>query len=342
MKERNYTIDFFRIIFILIICIHHFQPIINAKFINTGFLCVEFFFIVSGFFLYKSFKKNSNSNGLKYTIGRIKKLYPLYIFAFIVILILTTIESCSRGNLNVQKSIFTSISEILLLQNIGIFNGGINYPMWYLSTLIVSGFFIFELLKRDKNLYLKLLGPLSIIIYFAFINKNYGTLEVWDNINGIYLPLVRTFVDMTIGCILSYIMEEYSEKIKNSLTSHKFFYGIIEIINYIILFYLIIKNTPYQIYSVIAFTILIAFANIENSICYKLFNNKIFRYNGDLSYSMYVNHASIILIFEHIYKRINYLQNNTLLCIAMYIIILIIYSYCIDKIVKRITQRKEV
>ncbi len=336
MKERNYTIDFFRIIFILIICIHHFQSIINTKFINSGYICVEFFFIVSGFFLYKSFKKNSDSTSLKYTVDRIKKLYPLYIFAFIIMLILTTVESYFRGNLNIQKNVFTSISEVLLLQNVGIFNGGINYPMWYLSTLIVAGFFIFELLKRDKNLYLKILGPLSILIYFAFINKNYGTLEVWDNINGIYLPLVRTFVDMTIGCILSYIIDEYYVKIKNSIDSHKMFFRILEIINYAILFYLIINNTPYQIYSVIAFTILISFANLDNSICYKLFNNKVFRYNGDLTYSMYVNHASIILIFTHLYKRLNYLQDNPLISICIYIIVLILYSYCIDKIVKKI------
>ena len=341
MEKRNYTIDFFRMIFMIVICIHHFQTAINMsnKYICSGFLCVEFFFILSGFFLYKSFKKNTNQNGIEYTIKRVKKLYPLYLYSFLVLFIMTVSKSLIEKKLNIVDYIFKAISELLLIQNTGSFNGGLNYPMWYLSTLIISGYFIFELLNWDKNFYLKLLGPICIIIYFTFINKNYGTLEVWNAVNGIYIPLLRAFIDMTIGCILGSILDKYYVNIKKSISLHKKFYRILELFNYIIL-----KDTPYQIYSIISFSLLILFANIENSICYKYFNKNIFKNNGDLTYSMYVNHASIALASSFIFKKFsfiqNYINNHQILTLTIYFIILIIYSYCIDNIIKKIIQRK--
>lgn len=330
---RNYALDFFRIIFTVIICLHHFQGTINFKVIESGYIGVEFFFILSGFLLYRSYKKNKNDTSIDFTIKKLKRLYPEYVLAFIFCFMLHIIQH----NEKLSQYIFVPFSEISLTQNIGIFKGAFNYPLWYLSVLIFGGFLIYELLKRDESLFLKVISPLIIILTFSLLNSLGGGLENWNTVYGLYLPLLRGCAEISIGVILSkFINTRYFNDITKKMNGHKIFTYLIEIISYILLMYLITFKTNYEMYSLFFISILICLANYSNSLTSKLFNNKIFGYFGGITYSMYVNHASIIIIVSFIYRKVLQYRISVYFLIFIYFAILIMYANISKLIVNKL------
>ncbi|MBQ8678849.1 MAG: acyltransferase family protein [Treponema sp.] len=68
MKEKNYTIEFLRFFFTIGVVIGHTwcvfyqrnNPSYEIQFHNA---CVDFFFVLSGFFMAAHFKNNYNSDG---------------------------------------------------------------------------------------------------------------------------------------------------------------------------------------------------------------------------------------------------------------------------------------
>lgn len=263
---RNNILDFYRIIFTLIICLHHFQGTLDTKIISTGYIGVEFFFILSGFFLYKSFKKNNNETAFQYTVKRIKRLYPEYILAFILCFILQMAQSGKEKSVD---CIFQAISEITLMQNIGIFRGGFNYPLWYLSVLIFAGYIVYELLKKDKETFIKIISPITIVFTFSLLNFLGKGLENWDTVYGIYLPLLRGFSDICIGVLIS---EFVDTKYFKDIEEKKVIFRIVEFLTYVCLFYIIIFQNKFEMYSILLIPIVILAANNKNSLACKFLN----------------------------------------------------------------------
>lgn len=134
-QKRNSNIEYLRMVFTFIVCIHHLEVV---SFLKHGYLAVEFFFVLSGFLLYQSLE-NRRMSPTEYLTSRLKKFYPEYFFAMIVyIFYLVITAGCCDYQL--LKNIFlSSISEVFLLQNMGIWGGGNNYPLWYLSILVWCG-----------------------------------------------------------------------------------------------------------------------------------------------------------------------------------------------------------
>lgn len=330
---RNNILDFYRIIFTLIICLHHFQGTLDTKIISTGYIGVEFFFILSGFFLYKSFKKNNNETAFQYTVKRIKRLYPEYILAFILCFILQMAQSGKEKSVDF---IFQAISEITLMQNIGIFRGGFNYPLWYLSVLIFAGYIVYELLKKDKETFSKIISPIAIVFTFSLLNSMGKGLENWDTVYGIYLPLLRGFSDICIGVLIS---EFVDTKYFKDIEEKKGIFRIVEILTYACLLYIIIFQNKFAMYSILLIPIVILAANNKNSLAYKFLNWKIFGNIGKLTYTMYLNHASFIILTSFLYNKILHKNISTILIISIYIGALILYSIISRKIVYKLIEK---
>lgn len=329
--KRSYSIDFFRILFTFLICIHHFQDVFNIDIIKSGYIGVEFFFILSGFLLYKSFTRNSEESAAKYTIKKIKRLYPEYLLAFIICFVLNLLQR----NESWVDYIFKAVQEITLTQNIGIFKGSFNYPLWYLSVLIFGGYLLYALLKRNKKDTVHILLPAIIIFTYSVLLKEGKGLENWDTINGLYIPLLRGIADMSIGILVAYAVDlEYLEK----LNLHRKELYIIEIISYVLLGVLIVLETKYEMTCIIFISILIGATQIDNSLTNKLFNRKIIANISSLTYPMYLNHASILILASYLYRRG---LTNKMMIIIIYFVALIVLSIISKEIIRVIYKLKD-
>lgn len=329
---RNNVLDFYRIVFTLIICLHHFQGVFNMSFLANGYIGVEFFFILSGFFLYKSFKKHRDESAIGYTTKKLKRLYPEYIVAFMLFFLLRVMQN--RGD--IISYIIKAISEITLIQNIGVFKGGINYPLWYLSVLIFAGYIIFEILKKNEDTFIKIISPIFIVFTFSLLNYLGKGLENWNIMYGLYLPLLRGTAEMCIGILSAKFIES---KYFTQITDHKNICYIIEILTYVFLSYIIICQNEFEIYSIVFIPILICIANNPSSISSKVFNRNIFGKVGKITYSMYVNHAIFIEVMALIYKKVFNKNINMIVLIAIYLSSLIIYSIISRKLIMNIVNK---
>lgn len=329
--KRNYAIDFFRIFFTCLICMHHFQDVFNVSIIKSGYVAVEFFFILSGFLLYKSFQRNPEESAVKYTIKKLRRLYPEYLLAFSICFILNLLQK----NEGWVDYIFKAVQEITLTQNIGIFKGSFNYPLWYLSVLIFGGYLLYALLKKNKKDTIHILLPAIIIFTYSILLKEGKGLENWNTINGLYIPLLRGIADMSIGILVANaVNSEYWKKLELHI---KGLY-VIEIISYILLGILIMLETKYEMTCIIFISILIGATQIDNSLTNRLFNRRIIGNIALLTYPMYLNHASILILVSWLYRRG---LTDKKIIIIIYFIALIVLSGVSKEIIKIIYKLKD-
>ena len=64
VSKRNQTIELLRFFFAVVIVLYHGRVIFPISLFPSGYLAVEFFFIVSGYMMVKSSKKQQDSTML--------------------------------------------------------------------------------------------------------------------------------------------------------------------------------------------------------------------------------------------------------------------------------------
>lgn len=293
--KRIYSIDFLKLLFAYLIAFSHIN--INLP----GAACaVVFFFIISGYFLSKKFyskkQKNANNtyNGALYTIDHMKSLYPHYIFSLIVMFAYFCARNIYCAYMGYASAIpFTSmlskiysmLPEIFMVQNIGFYDGGMNYPLWQVCALLICGYFIYTLLCYNEKLSINIIFPLAIILIQVFLTNNsfdpFGTVSMW------YIPLLRAFSAISYGVLLyRFLQSEYY--IKN-ISKHKTVLNICSVIALICLF--VFKDNNILL---ITSAFIVASFGDPSSWFNVIFNRKIFRCFGEFSYAIYLNHALVI------------------------------------------------
>ncbi|WP_297427524.1 acyltransferase [Clostridium sp.] len=216
-------VDVLRLVFAILVMMIHtmaFQSVNENLRIATSMgicrLAVPFFFIVSGYFLYSRIQSQKEP---KATLKRLLILYASWVLIETVALFPVVL-----GNLNMPIRIL--IQRFLFI--------GITGSLWYISSLIITIFIIAPLLKRDKIVFLFIVG---------FILYLFGTSG--DTYNGFYEntilnPLIKGYTGifflpqigitesvlfLTIGAAIS--KYKLNEKIKNA--------GLLSIISIVVL-----------------------------------------------------------------------------------------------------------
>lgn len=157
---------------------------------------VEFFFLISGYFLYCS-KRNNDHSILKHIEIRIIRLWPIMLFAVLVSVIFF--------RMNWHRAFFDGV----FLQNIGLSPeyAGIN---WYISVLFWSDIFYYSILKNidSKKSYL----IIAVLVYFAYmvcVTKGFGRDNVYGVIN---LGFMRGIAGVGLGILTAYGIDCWEEQ----------------------------------------------------------------------------------------------------------------------------------
>ena len=159
--------------------------------------------MISGFFLVRKYYAKSSANGhnpeyneINYTLTHIKSLYPHYLFSLIVMFdyyLVFNLYSIAVGSDSAKSigelvtKLYDLIPEVLLVQNIGFFNCGMNYPLWQMCTMIISGYFIRALLCYNERITTSFVLPLAIILMKAFL-KGGCVEDMWGITGAFYIP----------------------------------------------------------------------------------------------------------------------------------------------------------
>lgn len=212
--SKNRSLEFFRWILCVIVILHHCR---GSQFCG-GYLGVDVFFVISGFFLmthYLSRKASDLDAGpraLSYLTGRLKRILPQHIFAFLctVLVVLFYTHAYSLPQL-----LRDSWGELLLLRASGLGTkisvAGVN---WYLSALLMASYIIYYLLCRCEKWYLYIGAPVLFLAIMGNLYINKGYLNIWTQDAVLFTwGFWRGLAEMGLGCLTCVLVRRVQARI---------------------------------------------------------------------------------------------------------------------------------
>lgn len=211
MQARNGFVELYRFIAALGIALFHYEWVYMGTSCYLGhlYIFVEFFFVLSGFFLAQNCKKAAAEVSAWEYVGRqIKKLYPLYLLAVISSAWITG-RLMGWGGASLPLIIWQDKWEILLSYVFGwggtVYNNG--GASAYVPALLFASLILYELLRSQKRLFTAVVGPILIVCGYSRILSVCGNLSVWLQFDElITLGVVRAFAGMSVGILFSEVV----------------------------------------------------------------------------------------------------------------------------------------
>lgn len=321
-KGKSTSVEGMRFIFMLIISLWHFSRI-NP--FTHGYIAVDFFFILSGFFLWKSYIKYEESP-LQYTIRKIRRLYPEYVIVFIIAFIL---KSKLWLKEDIVDTIMNAISELLMIHSIGIYSSTINPPSWYICVLLVGGALVYSCIYINRKLSINLLFPVVILLSYTYLLGFNGSLEQFEVDGFISQPLLRGVAGMSLGCMIAAFIYKFKEILRRTVLL-----DIAILLSVGIVFISLFSHFNYDKFSLIAFVILIISTEISDSLIYKCFKSPLWLKLGGITYEMLLVHAPVIWVLNFLTKHWSTSWITLLILTSVYVIIVLVFS-CVLKGINR-------
>ena len=353
-KPRNNIIEFGRFIYSLLVLGYHVQFSYDDEKVDifeNGALAVEYYFLLSGYFLARSLEKLSkdDKNNIFMKIylfmkNKITALLNVHILSIIVVIII--IACCDTKNF--KDKFVPGIPSIFLVQMFivwtGAFDKALIVPEWYLSAMIICMLFMVTffllLTKILKGIYSTLI-LIGIIAIIAIIT---GLATKWA-FNENILYDIRAWGEMTIGMLSFYL----STCLKNKTFSNCILviFKIVEIIGYVIpvILGIVPINKNNQAYLMIV-TMICVFLAVSITFTEKgniVKNEKInfvFGYLGAISLPIYLFHPVIITLIDYLDSDMPRWE-KFIIVFPVTIILAFLYRIVADFLNKKIKERKE-
>ncbi len=335
MYKRNGEIDLIRFIFAIVIMLHHLgmrTPLFDAaglhfQVINAGGFVVVFYFLASGWLMAKSADATLSRDDFdssiipKYTSKYLWKRYKHFLTWFIPAFILNMIWDCMNcGLLEMLKHTFYNIPNLLMLQQIGFgysevyANGYFVNASWFLSSLMICSLVIYPLILWKRDLFLRIIAPIVIILgLYVRLNK-YGVFR--GGINFWYPIIV-----ICMGCI-AYEASKYIAK-NEEVKKYVYYMRFLELGIYLMVILYVCSSLPLTFEYPLAFLLMVAVTITFSKVTYvTFFDKRFFSFLGRASFPLYMLHEAI---------GINYIKLTEILGINHDSVIshLVLYALCI-------------
>lgn len=322
------SIEALRFIFMVIIAVWHFGRI-NP--FTHGYIAVDFFFILSGFFIYSSFVKHKY-DALEYTIVKFKRFYPEYLLVFVIAFFMK-LQILLRGN-DIITVLLNAISEGVLIHGVGIFNGNVNPPSWYVSVLLIGGGILYSILYYNKRLAVSIIFPLFVLLSYTYLLGLNGSIESFAVVGFISRCLLRGMADMALGIIISVFSLRYN----NRLLGKHIYVDILSLISITIVGVVLFANRNYDNMALLAFSVLIMSCSISNSLLNELFRSQIWTKLGGVTFEMLLVHSPVIWVMNNLTRSIPLSSFEKTLLAVVYIIVVVIVSFVLKFLNDRVKK----
>lgn len=342
-KNHLHNIEFLRIVFTIIILYYHMiccfttnneNYIVLQKLCNRSYVIVECFFIISGYFLFTTFRNKPDLTFTMYALNRIFRLGPVLLFYNLIAVMFF------------NEKLHSSIFNALFLQCIGI---SFKYEeiTWYVSPLFWASLFYFAVLKtcnnKKANVFIAVLVYFSYLVNLVNTNGSFGRETVYGVVN---LGLARALAGIGLGYLIGLALEN-SKNIgfKFSRVFPKWlkvcFFTEIELLSLIYMTkHFLLGDGYYQndFIIVIIFTFLFICFILKKGLISKLLNRPVFSHLGKYAYSIYVMQQISFWIIERTLWKTGVFE-HVAACIAISLIINIAIGVLTYHIVERPCSR---
>ena len=277
--KRVYSLDVLKLVLAYCIAFFHF----GTEVAPGPTVAVQVFFMISGFFLARKFYSRSYPDGgysaWDYTWDHAKAIYPHYLLSLAVWFLYMLARSVWElvkapdwaGLLVILKDIYYQIHE------------SYNYPLWQLSALMIAGYFVYALLCHNEKLSRQILFPAAILMIQSLLNTG---VDLWENYGPLYIPLLRAFSPLCIGVLAYYFT---TTKLYEAWRAHPVGLNLMALVGLAGIFLfgdaanIFLLTTPFLLWGCWE----------KDSWLNRLLDRRVFRWCGNFSYAVYLNHALI-------------------------------------------------
>jgi peptidoglycan/LPS O-acetylase OafA/YrhL len=220
------TIEFWRFFFTVIVCLFHLEIYLsngNQTVFPSGSSAVEFFFVIAGFTMAMSAKKNlagrtepvtvreAHAKAVEFVKNKLKAIYPVLIA---VVLLWLVVPSFMPHTNKLQLAMNTEWEWLFLVGTpFGSLEGNAPLiPLWFLTVLLVVGYIYSYAIYKNYD-FVRFAAPAVGILFYIFFALNA------EKILDFYIPMgflnagmVRGFAEMSFGMSMFYLYEYISRK----------------------------------------------------------------------------------------------------------------------------------
>lgn len=223
MTKRNFLLELWRFFFCIAVLGFHFFSKLNMSPFHAGYLGVEFFFVVAGYFVGAYYVKKMQGRSMverlkavgSYASSRIKRLYPFYFFALVLMFVvkLVTREYEVGQILTVLKNCY---GEFLMLQWTPIGNEVLISAGWFVPSVFFAGIFYVVLFSLCKKWTAYLIAPVCFLGIYGYYFRLIGKIDVIFS----YHSVLRGIAGVGLGVFVFFLCEKLRTVVKcNSLYS---------------------------------------------------------------------------------------------------------------------------
>jgi len=317
---------------------HFFQTFIKNNILDIskyGRFGVELFFIISGIIIPRSIEKHNKKERIKllkiFYIRRIFRIFPPY---FIIISCSLIFNLFLFNSINIENGINSYISSIFFIHNM-VYPGQFPFlcgAAWSLEIemqyYLLAPILFLIIYKKPK----RLIFTLKIFFFLLFF--------IFNNIG--YQPVVKSILSYAHFFILGEIL--FSIKFQGNFQEKHFYFSLLSLISSYIFIYILKLNYKDNLLLILFYKLIILLI-IFTGIFYILYMNnlkiliiKIFAKIGTISYSIYLIHYPIIIIFG---RYILTLTNDInfyfafALNVIIFLTVILFFSYAFFIVVER-------
>lgn len=230
--NRNYQLDFIKLVSALLIFLVHTQYFVGPSIIalvqpcinRVASMVVRIFFVITGMLMANSISKtNINSDfgkhALSFVLKKFQKIYwPVWSAMIICLVIKLYSYPTIPGKI---VNIIKAIPELLMISMAGFTNLN-NAPLWYLSAMLLCMLPYVYLLYAKRDFTLWVFSPLAAVLTAGYIFQTTDGYFDISGFNGIFMnELIRTVFGLSLGVcayIICLLIEKANDKVKASLT----------------------------------------------------------------------------------------------------------------------------
>ena len=218
----NGGLDFWKLVFTLVIVTYHGGQIGDGDNpLGLGASAVEFFFILSGYFMAVSAARKPQvvpgtlgSETAHFILHKIKSLLPYYLFGYALSLVgycYIELPKASSGQTLVEK-LGGIIPNFFLLSTTGIKESTVLGMSWYISAMLLSMCVLYPLLRKYTNMYLRIIAPLSAVLLAGYLYQKYGALTLTYELDVfVTKEILRAVMGLNIGCAVYVVSEKLKQ-----------------------------------------------------------------------------------------------------------------------------------
>lgn len=326
----------------LLVALYHLK-IGNEYFsiIGNGYLFVDLFFVLSGFVICSAYsgRMNSTEELRPFFIRRFGRLFPLLVFSTVVFILGTNgivfakklAVSLGYGNVlnnpGAMAYMLPSPGELLatltFTHSLGLFDDLIlNTPTWSISTEFYT-YFLFALICimfRDR----------SRVVVFTVLSIVGLIVSVWASVNIHDCLVKKGCLSLTYDfgftrCMYSFFLGTLVYYTRRWV---RIDHGALQVTSLFAMYILftVLNHVPVAAFLFpVSFAVLVLSLSSDTGSLSVILNTKPFQVLGARSYSIYLLHMPLLLIFENITKRANGIVSSLLILIA-YVATLVVVS----------------